>query len=171
MPEYGMRIESTSSSAVPLSDTAHEVRPGAVAFAWPLHSILPAVVNAPWAVPVTFRSLAQLALKNPRALVAVCSVTFHLKSVHELGAGIRFEEDQLPSSELLPAAVGPVGVEARSKPMQPAADTAAIDSTATRIRFFMFVISVGKRADFARQYSWKEKVYQPESPLFGAFYG
>jgi hypothetical protein len=91
--------------------------------------------------------------------------------VHELGAGIRFDEDQLPSSEPLPAAVGPVGDESCSKPMQPAAETAAMDSTATRIRFFMLFISVGTRTDFAQQYSWKEEVYQPENPLFRAFYG
>ena len=42
------------------------------------------------------------------ALVAVCSVTFHLKSVQELGEGTRLDDDQLPSSAPLPAADGPV---------------------------------------------------------------
>ena len=53
----------------------------------------------PWAVPVSLRSLAQVALNEPLAVLPVCSVMFHLKSAQELGVGMRLDEVQLPSSE------------------------------------------------------------------------
>ena len=118
--------------------------------ALPLQLMVAAPLKAPSAVPTTLRSFAHDALNEPLALVPVCSVTFHLKSVQELGAGIRFDEVQVPIRELLPAAVGPASELVRSKPTQPAAETAATDSTAVRIRFFMFYISVAGRANFAR---------------------
>jgi len=138
--------------------TLHEVSPGAVAFASPLHEIVPDVVKWPCAVPLTLRSPAQLALNDPLALEGVCSDTFHLKSEQELGAGMILDDDQLPISELLPAAVGPVGVLLCSKPMQPPL-TRAADSAAMRMRFFMFCFSVATRADFARQYFAGRKKY------------
>jgi hypothetical protein len=148
----------------------HDVSPGAVAFAWPLQSIVPAVVNCPCAVPVSLRSPAHVALKDPLALTCVCSETVHLKSEHELGEGIRFAEDQVPSNELLPAAVGPVGVLSCSKPMQPDARSAD-DSTAMRIRFFMFFISDGKRADFARPYFAGGRSIPIAAPRISGFQG
>ena len=64
----------------------------------------------PCAVPVSFRSLAQVALNEPLAEVAVCSVGFHLKSVQVDGAGMMLADAdaQLPISAPLPAAVGAV---------------------------------------------------------------
>ena len=94
--------------AVPDSVMAHDVSPGAVAFPAAVHAIAAAAVKDPSAVPVSFRSLAHVAVNAPFADVAVCSLTFHLKSVHELGVGIRDEDVQLPRSELLPAADGDV---------------------------------------------------------------
>lgn len=162
-----MRIELTPSSAVPVSATAHDVSPGAVAFAWPLQLIVPDVVKWPSAVPFTFRSPAQVALNAPFALIGVCSDTFHLKSLQELGAGIRFDEVQLPISELLPATVGAVGLLSRSKPMQPPAMNAD-DSTAMRSRFFILFISVAARADFARQgFAGRKKYTKPEAAHSG----
>lgn len=161
-PEYGMRIESTVSSAVPLSATAHDVSPGAVALAVPLHAIVPAVVKLPCAVPATLRSPAQLALKFPLAEVADCSVTLHTKFVQEAGDGIRLLEVQVPSMALLPAAVGPVAPLWRSKPTQPETATADAMSRAVRVRFLMFYISVDERADFCRGFgpTEEEELYQ-----------
>jgi hypothetical protein len=164
-----MEIESTRSSAVPVRVTGQEVRPGVAAFAVAVQFTWPLVVNAPWAVPDSWRPPAQDALKAPRALVPVCSLAFHLKSVHELGAGIRFDavrlDDQLPISALLPpAAAGPVSELSRSKPMHPVAENAARDNTATRIRFFMIYISVRQRADFARGNSQGGEKYTSQRP-------
>ena len=107
-PEYGTLIESVPIAAVPASVMAQEVRPGPVALPFALQLIATGEVNKPSAVPVNFRSPGQLALKDPLAAVAVCSVTFHLKSVHVLGVGIRVEDVQLPINALFPAAVGSV---------------------------------------------------------------
>lgn len=60
----------------------------------------------PCAVPVSLRSPAHVALNEPFADVAVCSLTFQTKSVHVLGVGMSEDDVQLPSSELLPAIVG-----------------------------------------------------------------
>jgi hypothetical protein len=86
--------------------------------------------------------------------------------VQELGEGMILDEDQLPSSELLPAASGPVGVLLCSKPVQPEA-MSADESAAMRMWFFMFFISDGNRPDFARPYSQEEKVYQPDRVVSG----
>jgi hypothetical protein len=76
-------------------------------------------------VPATFRLPAQVALNVPLALVAVCSVAFHLKSEHVDAEGITLDaETQLPISALTPAALGLVVVVECSKPAQPAAATA-----------------------------------------------
>ena len=136
-PEYGTRIVSVVSSAVPVSEMAQDVRPGAVAFPCALQEIVDGVCITPCAMPETFRSPAQVALNVPFAVVAVFSDTFHLKSVHVLGVGIRLEEVQFPNSALVPATVGLVGVLLWSKPVQPTADAAAIDNTRNRIRFFI----------------------------------
>jgi hypothetical protein len=101
-------IESVPIEAVPVRAIAHEGSPGPAAFAFALHSICVGVLRLPSAVPVNFRSPGQLALNDPFAEDAVCSVTFHLKSVQVLGVGIRVDDVQLPSSELLPAADGSV---------------------------------------------------------------
>ena len=59
-------------------------------------------------MPVSLSCPAQVALNAPFALMAVCSETVHLKSVHVLGAGMIDDDVQVPSIELLPAADGPV---------------------------------------------------------------
>ena len=107
-PEYGTTIESVPIVAVPASVMAQDVRPGPVALPFALQSIAIGEDIVPSAVPANFRSPGQLAVNDPFAEVAVCSVTFHLKSVQVLGVGIRVEDVQFPSSELLPAAVGSV---------------------------------------------------------------
>ena len=131
-----MRIESTPSSAVPLSVIAHAVRPGAVAFPCALHE-MPVPLSVPCAVPVSFRSPAHVALNDPRALVDDCSLAFHLKSLHALGEGMMFDEDQLPDSAPMPLADGPVSVLFRSKPIQPAVQPAKTHSTTTSVVCFM----------------------------------
>lgn len=108
-------MESTPSVAVPVSVMTHDVRPGPVALPFAFKLIAVGEVNVPSAAPVNFRSPAQLALNEPLAVVVVCSVTFHLKSVQVFGDGIRLDEVQLPSSELLPASLGPVVELRRSK--------------------------------------------------------
>ena len=77
------------------------------------------------------------ALNDPFAAVAVCSVTFHLKSVQVLGVGMSVDDVQFPISELLPAAVGSVEELRCSKPAHPIAALAATEMIAIRIRFFM----------------------------------
>jgi hypothetical protein len=78
----------------------------------------------PCAVPETFKSPAQVALNEPFALVAVCSVAFHLKSEQVDGEGITLDADaQLPINALT-AAVGLVVVLTCSKLVQPEAATA-----------------------------------------------
>ena len=79
-------------------------------------------------MPVNFRSPAQLALNDPFAVVAVCSVTFHLKSVQVLGVGINVDDVQLPSSELLPDALGSVDELRCSNPAHPVATLAAMQT-------------------------------------------
>lgn len=107
-PAYGTVIESVPSVAVPVNEIAQDVSPAAVALPWAVQAIEVGVVKPPCAVPVSFSSPAQVALNEPFALMAVCSETFHLKSVHVLGVGMSDDEVQLPSIELLPAADGPV---------------------------------------------------------------
>jgi hypothetical protein len=136
-PAYGTLMESVPSVAVPVSVIAQEVRPGPVAFPAALQLIEVGVDMTPCAVPVNFRSPGQLALKEPFAVDAVCSVTFHLKSVQVLGVGINVDDVQFPSSELLPDALGSVDELRCSNPAHPAARLAAIQMTAINSRFFM----------------------------------
>ena len=63
--------------------------------------------SVPLAVPATLRSPAQVALNVPLAVLPVCCVTFHLKSVQALADGTRLDEVQLPSSAATPVADGP----------------------------------------------------------------
>ena len=108
----------------------------------PRHSqLMPPPLNVPCAVPDSFKSPVHDALKDPLAVVAVCSVTFHLKSVHAFGDGMRFEDDQLPSSALIPVADGPVTLLLRSKPMQPAA-AAATDKMSRKGTFFISHLTI-----------------------------
>lgn len=145
-----MRIESTSSSAVPVRLTVHDVKPGAVAFALPLQLMMAGPLKLPSAVPVTVKSPAHVALNDPLALVLVCSLTVQTKFAQELGAGIKFAEVQLPINAPLPAALGPVRELSRSKPIQPAVSRVDADSTAASSLFLMIYISAGHRANFAR---------------------
>lgn len=101
-------MESVPIDAVPVSVIAQDVRPGAVALPVALQPMAVGDVKPPCAVPVSLRSPGHVAENEPFANVAVCSVTFHLKSVQVLGVGMSVEEVQLPSSELFPAAVGAV---------------------------------------------------------------
>ena len=101
-----------------------------------LQLMVVADVNTPSAVPVNFRSLGQVALNEPFADVAVCSLTVHLKSVHVLGVGMSCDEVQLPRSELLPAIEGSLSELLCSKLVH--AETAeAAARTMTRNLFFM----------------------------------
>src|SRR6187549_219928 len=133
-----MMIESVPIEAVPVSAIAHEGRPGPAAFALALHWICVGELRLPSAVPVNFRSPGQLALNDPLAEDEVCSVTFHWKSVQVLGVGMRVEDVQLPSSELLPAVDGSVSELLCSKLVQPAAAVAAA-STIVRNVFFISI--------------------------------
>ena len=116
-----MRIEFAPSSAVPVSVIAHNGTAGACDT--PVADQLITVpLSVPCAVPATFRSPAQLALNEPFALVAVCSVGDHLKSEQLATGGIALDADaHVPINALTPAAVGLVVVLVCSKPAQPAA--------------------------------------------------
>jgi hypothetical protein len=63
--------------------------------------------SMPLAVPETRTSPGQLALNVPLALVPVCCVTFHRKSVQAPGAGTTLEDVQLPRSAAVPVVDGP----------------------------------------------------------------
>ena len=86
---------------------AQDVMPGADALAFAAQ-LTTDPFSVPVAVPATFRSPAHDALNEPFAEVEVCSVAFHLKSVHEAVAGITLADAdvQLPISALTPAVVG-----------------------------------------------------------------
>jgi hypothetical protein len=130
-------IESVPIDAVPLIEIAQDVRPGPVALPVAFQSMVLAVVSAPSAVPVNFKSPGQVALNDPLAATGVCSVTVHLKSVQVLGVGTIVDDVQLPTSELLPAIEGSVTELLRSKPVHPAAATPATAHITRRIRFFI----------------------------------
>src|SRR4051812_22983133 len=84
----------------------HDGRPAAVAVpAAP--QVITEPLRVPCAVPSSFSCPAQVALNDPDALVADCSVTFHLKSVHVLAEGMRLVEVHVPPSALRPLEVGP----------------------------------------------------------------
>ena len=118
-PEYGTRIDGDADLGGALQG---DVAAGRSLARWPRPERVQSIVeplSVPWAVPVSFRSLAQVALNEPRAEVPVCSLTFHLKSAQVLGVGIRLDEVQLPSRLPEPAAVGRsryCRVRSRSRP-------------------------------------------------------
>jgi hypothetical protein len=64
------------------------------------------------AVPDTFKSPAHVALKDPLAELEVCSVGFHLKSVHVEGDGMTLAplDAQFPISASTAVELGPVMV-------------------------------------------------------------
>ena len=130
-------IESVPIDAVPLIEIAQDVRPGAVALPVAFQSMVLAVVSAPSAVPLNFKSPGQVAVNDPLAATDVCSVTVHLKSEQVLGVGTIVDDVQLPTSELLPAIEGSVVELLRSKPVHPAAATPATAHITRRIRFFI----------------------------------
>jgi hypothetical protein len=136
-PAYGTLIESVPSVAEPVSVIAQEVSPGPVALPAALQLIAVGEDISPCAVPVNLRSPGQLALNDPFAVVAVCSETFHLKSVQVLGVGINVDDVQLPSSELLPDALGSVDELRCSNPAHPAATVAATQMAAIISRVFI----------------------------------
>ena len=116
-----MRIVSVPSSAVPVSEIAHDGRSGAVAVPCADQSIVPDGLSVPCAVPASFSVLAQVAVKFPRAVVAVCSVTVHLKSVQLLGVGMMVDDVQTPIRAPVPIGDGLVAELLCSKLVQPAA--------------------------------------------------
>jgi hypothetical protein len=108
-PEYGTRIESTPSSAVPVSVMGHAGNPGTEAAAWAFHAIVEPA-RLPLAVPATLSPPAHVALNVPLALLPVCSVTLHLKFEQAPGVGsdgAAVDDDQVPSSAATPVAEGP----------------------------------------------------------------
>ena len=115
-------MESVPSSAVPVSVIAHDGTPGPVAFPDALHAIVDPLSD-PSAVPVTSRLPAHVALNNPFAVVEVCSVTDHLKSVHEDGDGATLADAHDPISALTPGDEGPVMELVCSKLVHAAAAT------------------------------------------------
>jgi hypothetical protein len=121
-------IESVPKVAVPVRFREHDDSPGAVALAAADHLILVGELRPPSALPVNLRSPGQLALNVPFIEDGVCSVTFHLKSVHVLGVGMRVDEVQLPRSELFPAIDGSVSELLCSSSVQPAATVATSDN-------------------------------------------
>ena len=129
-------IESVPRVAVPNRFIEQDERPGAVAFPTAVHRIAVGDVRLPSALPVTLRSPGQLALNVPFIEDAVCSETFHLKSVHVLGVGMSVDEVQLPRNELFPAIDGSVSELLCSRPVQPLAKAAANDNM-TRYGFFI----------------------------------
>jgi hypothetical protein len=68
-------------------------------------------LSDPWAVPLTFKSFPHVALNEPLAIDEVCSVTVHLKSVHEEGDGAIVADDQVPIRALMPDGDGLESVE------------------------------------------------------------
>jgi hypothetical protein len=116
------------SSAVPVSVIGHDGTLGPDAFPDAFHAIVDPVSD-PSAVPVTSRLLAHVALNDPFAVVDVCSVTDHLKSVHEDGDGARLADAHDPIRALTPGDDGPVMELECSNPVHAAAATAKSAAT------------------------------------------
>ena len=76
---------STPSSAVPFS-VIGQFTPAIVPVAWAFQVTVDPF-NVPLAVPLIFKSPAQVALNVPLAVLPLCCVTFHLKSEHVLTEG------------------------------------------------------------------------------------
>ena len=91
-------------------------------------------LSVPSAVPATFRSPAHVALNDPLAVVAVCSVTFHLKSVQVDGDGMTLAEAHVAHQRARrPLDEGPSACSCARNPRQPAA-AAAIAQTSSQQR-------------------------------------
>ncbi|HEX9367060.1 MAG TPA: hypothetical protein VF921_10540 [Vicinamibacterales bacterium] len=104
--------------------------PAVVASPSALHAMTEPLM-IPWAIPVAFRFPAHVALKDPLAEVAVCSVAFHLKSEQVDADGIALDaETQFPIKAATPPALGLVLVLECSKPAQPVAATATASADA-----------------------------------------
>jgi hypothetical protein len=79
----------------------------AVPFA--LHAIA-VPLSVPDAVPCSFKSPAHVALNDPLAVVPVCSLGFHLKSVQVVAVGTMAADAQLPTSDPTAVELGEVPV-------------------------------------------------------------
>jgi len=126
---------------VPESTTAHVGCAGVAAFAL-ADQLIDAPLSVPVAVPATFRSPAHDALNEPFAEFAVCSVGFHLKSVHVDGAGIRLAltDAQLPIRAATLVELGAVEVVLLEYPTQPEAAAAKHRIVARRQFFIQFCV-------------------------------
>ena len=116
-------------------------------------------LSVPCAVPDTFRLFAHVALNDPFALVDVCSVTFHLKSVQLDGDGMIVADVQLPIRALTPGVLGAVAELERSNPTQaPAAMAAANTNANDTFRMVMVVgIPAGTESLRSAQYSRRQR--------------
>src|SRR6059036_564197 len=122
-------------------------RPAPVAVPLAPHAIT-VPVSDPDAVPA-YATPPQLALKYPFAVVPVCSVAFHLKSLQVDGDGITpvalLTDCQLPIRAWTPlvGVVGAVLLDLCSNPTHP---TAAIDTAAADTSMYFFIaFFIGRR--------------------------
>lgn len=145
----------------------HDAKSGAVAFPVAFHSRLVGLMSLPSAMPESFRLPAQVALKDPLAVVAVCSLTDHLKSPQALGDGMMFPEVHTPTNAVVPVAAGPVMLLLRSKLKQPVVPRRQTAAMAVKVRFLIFFISDVRRANFRpfRQLECK-KYSSGEMPIY-----
>lgn len=116
------------SSAVPVSVIGHDGTLGPDALPDAFHAIVDPFSD-PSAVPVTSRLLAQVALNDPFAVVDVCSVTDHLKSVHEEADGATLADAHDPINALTPGEDGLVMELECSNPVHAVAATATSAAT------------------------------------------
>ena len=128
-----MRIVSVPNSAVPVSEIGHDGRSGAVAVPCADQLIVPDGVSVPCAVPASFSDPAQVAVKLPLAVVAVWSVTVHLKSVQVLGVGMMLDDVQTPMSAPVPIGEGLEDDPRCSKPVQAEARAIAHSPESSRV--------------------------------------
>src|SRR5688500_7633398 len=144
---------------------SHDVSPGASAFPFAFHFRLVGVVSSPSAIPDRFRPPAQVALNAPFAVVAVCSLTVHLKLLHALGDGMRLPDVHVPMKALCPAVAGPVMLLLCSKPKQPDAASAEIAARAKRVGF-LIILFIGQNPDrlWARGRQLECKKYSSRKP-------
>jgi hypothetical protein len=127
----------------------HELTPGALALPTADQTI-DEPLSDPCAIPLTFKSFAHVALNDPFAIVEVCSVTVHLKSVQEEADGATLVEDHVPMSALRPDADGPVCVLVCSNPKQPAAIAAALTARPQAKRRFFIAVGEGFAGSLGR---------------------
>jgi len=132
-------MEFTPSSAVPFKVIAQLGSDDTVAFPAAVH-VMVEPLSVPSAVPASFKSPAQVALNEPFAAVGVSSVAFHLKSEHDVAAGITPAEVdvQLPIRDAMDVPLGLVTVVLFSYPTQALA-RAAQERIKANAYFFMVV--------------------------------